>query len=209
MPCPNLPTMGGVKIRPELESRLGRRVVLDNDANCYAYGEWRAGAGQGSQHCCCLTLGTGLGMGVVLGGQLYHGSHGSAGELCYSPLGSGREVEDVVSGIGVSRRYNELTGAELDAAAIAELARAGDRDALTVWQEVGEALGFALAYTVNILDPEVVVLGGSLAGAWDLFDGPMQGVLESHAYNRQAFALRGSALGRQGAAIGAALLPGV
>jgi len=205
--CPNLPTMGGVKIRQELERRLGRPVVLDNDANCFVYGEWRAGAGKGADVCCGITLGTGFGMGLIIDGRIYRGSHASAGEVCYSPFTDGRQVEEVVSGSGVAARYQERTGAALDARQVARRAREGDQAAAAVWKEFGEALGFALSYAVNLLDPEVVVIGGSMAEARGLFDEAMREVLKRHAYDYQALRISASVLGKVAGAVGAALLP--
>ena len=206
VPCPNLPTLGGVDLQSELQRRLHHPVVMDNDANCYAYGEWRSGAGRGADTCCCLTLGTGLGMGIILRGELYRGRRGSAGELCYSPYQDGRSVEDIVSGPGISRRYEEMSGVEAGPPAIAAAARRGDDRAREVWREVGDALGFALAYAVNILDPEIVVLGGSLTRARDLFDPAMEAVLERHAYQRDGFQVKSAELDGHAAAVGAALL---
>jgi glucokinase len=203
--CPNLPTMGGVAIRAELEPRLGRAVVLDNDANCYALGEWRAGAGRGTRDCCCVTLGTGLGTGIILDGRLRRGAHGCAGEMCYSPYAE-LQVEEVVSGLGITRFYRERTGEELDAPQVAARARLGDPAAAAVWQGYGTALGCALCYAVNLLDPEVVVLGGGLTEAWDLFYPALWTVLERHAYDHRLVRLARAELGGLAGAVGAALL---
>ena len=207
VPCPNLPTMGGVRIRQELESRLGSAVVLANDANCFAYGEWGAGAGKGVDICCGVTLGTGFGMGVVVDGRIYRGSHRNAGEIWCAPFRDGRKVEEIVSGPGVAASYQERTGVAADASEVARRARAGDEVAAAVWQEFGEALGFALSYAVNVLDPGVVVIGGSMAAARDVFGGAMQAVLERHVYDYQSVKLVPAALGGFAGAVGAALLP--
>ncbi|MEW6753521.1 MAG: ROK family protein [Candidatus Latescibacterota bacterium] len=206
VPCPNLPTMGGVSIRAELEGRLGRPVVLENDANCYAWGEWRAGAGRGTRHCCCLTLGTGLGMGIILNGALHRGAHGSAGEVCYSPYAGGRQVEEVASGLGIARAYGERTGRQAGAVEVAQAARQGDEAAQEVWREFGTSLGFAICYAVNLLDPEVVVLGGGMVEAWDLFHPSLGAVVERHAYDSRLVRLVRAELGGLGGAIGAALV---
>ncbi|MFH1567021.1 MAG: ROK family protein [Gemmatimonadota bacterium] len=204
--CPNLPTMAGVRIREELESRLGRGIALDNDANCFAWGEWRAGAGRGTRTLCGVTLGTGIGMGIVIGGRLHRGRGGSAGEICYAPFREGRTVEDVVAGPAVAARYRERTGAAVEAREVAARARDGDPAAAAIWREFGEALGFGLCYAVNLLAPDAVVLGGSLAGARDLFEDAMKHLLQRHAYDYPSLRILPAELGAVAGAVGAAFL---
>jgi len=203
---PNLPTMSGMKLHQEMERQLGRSLVMDNDANCFVYGEWRAGAGRGTSVCCGITLGTGFGMGIVVDGRLYRGGHRDAGEIWCSPLGDGRKVEEMVSGTGVAARYGDSTGRSADARDIAQRAREGETEAVQVWREYGEALGFGLVYAVNILDPEVVVVGGSMAAALDLFGPALHGVLEKWAYDYPRLRIAPAALGSSAGAVGAALL---
>ena len=207
VPCANLPTMEGVDIRRELERGLGRAIALENDANCFVYGEWCAGAGKGTGICLGITLGTGIGTGLIINGGIYRGAHGFGGEICYSPFKDGRQVEDVVSGPRVSYRYRELSGDEVDAAEVARRAREGDGNAVAVWREFGEVFGYALTYEVNIIDPEVVVLGGSLVGGLDLFEEPMQEVLKKHAYYYEVVNIQTSVFGKMAGAVGAAMLP--
>jgi len=204
--CPNLPTMSGVNLHSELERHLGRAVVMDNDANCFTYGEWRAGAAQGTSVCCGITLGTGFGMGIIVDGRLYRGGHGDAGEIWRSPAGDGREVEDIISGDGLTAAYGASAGQSVDAQSVAQRAREGDAEAARVWQDYGVALGSALTYAVNVLDPEVVVVGGSMAAALDLFGPAMHEVLETFAYNYERLKVGPSVLGSAAGAVGASLL---
>lgn len=210
--CPNLPTMGGVPVQAELESRLGRQVAVDNDANCFACGEWRGGAGRGARTLCGITLGTGFGMGLIIEGVIYRGRRGSAGEICYSPYRDGLTVEDVVAGPAVVERYHQRSGgdreadADLEAKDVAQRAREGDETARQIWCEFGEALGFGLCYAANLLDPDVIVIGGSLAGAADLYEGTMKHVLQRHAYDYQALRIAAPELGAIAGAVGAAFL---
>jgi glucokinase len=205
--CANLPTMEGVKIRRELEGFLGRAIALENDANCFVYGEWSAGSGKGTGICLGITLGTGIGTGLIINGGIYRGAHGFGGEICYSPFRDGRQVEDVVSGLRVAQRYRELSGDDADAAEVARRAREGDDHAVSVWREFGEVFGYALTYEVNIIDPDIVVLGGSLSAALDLFEESMQEVLKKHAYYYDVVNIQLSAFGKMAGAVGAAMLP--
>lgn len=205
MASPNLPTMTGVRIGQELENALGRSVVLENDANCFAYGEWHAGAGKGMSVCCGVTLGTGLGMGIVMDGRIYRGSRGGAGEIWCSPYPDQRRVEEVVSGPGAEMLYRERTGRTVRAAEVAERARESEGGAIEVWRVFGEALGFALSYVVNVLDPEVIVIGGSVGTAYDLFAVPMMSVLERQAHDPQTIRIVPSSMGKVAGALGAAL----
>lgn len=205
--CPNLPAIAGVKIRPKLEKCLGQRIVLDNDANCFVYGEWRIGAGKGADTCCGITLGTGFGMGLIIAGRLHRGTHGGAGEICSSPFRDGRRIEEVVSGIGIAKHYQSRTGQLLDAGMVAQKACEGDENAVAVWQEFGEALGFALSYTVNVLDPEAVVIGGSAAAAWEWFFPAMHATLQRYAYDPTVLGVVPGSLGPLAGAVGAGMLP--
>ena len=146
-------------------------------------------------------------MGLIIHGQLYRGGHGSAGEICYSPFRDGREIEEVVSGMGIAKHYQERTGDQLEAAEVAQRARDGDEEGVEVWREFGDALGFGLSYTVNLLDPEVVVIGGSMVAAWDLFFPSLQATLKQYAYDYDMLKLTPASLGRVAGAIGAGLLP--
>ena len=204
--CPNLPTMTGARLPAALEGHLGLPVVTENDANCFAYGEWRWGAASGTSVCCGITLGTGFGLGIVIDGCLYRGGHRNAGEIWCAPLPEGRTVEDAVSGDGVVARYQERTGRVIEPAAIAQRARDGESDAVGVWGEYGEALGFALCYTANLLDPEIVVVGGTMAAARDLFDRSMKEVLKRHVYDIRKLKIVPAALGAVAGAVGAAQL---
>ena len=204
--CPNLPTMTGFSLGQELEQRLRRRVSLENDANCLAYGEWRTGVGKGAKILCGITLGTCFGLGTVIDGRIHRGSHGEAGEIGTSPYRQGQCVEDVASGLGIEAYYKQVTGQSFDARTIASLAQEGDDVAIKAWRTFGKAVGFELSYVVNVLDPEIVVMGGSIAAASNLFEGPMRGILKRNAYSYQRLRVTHASLGKFGGAVGAALL---
>lgn len=202
---PNLPTMTDYPLGKELSRRIGLPVRLENDAGCFILGEAERGAAQGARDCCGITLGTGFGLGVMLGGKLRRGAHGTAGEVWNCPFGEGI-FERGVSGTAVSRRYLDLTGTELDGAQVAERARAGDSAAVDVFRDFGGDLGRGLSWLINLLDPQVVVLGGSAAMAWDLFSGSMLAVVDRYRIGRNRTRIVRSALGERAALYGAARL---
>lgn len=177
---PNLPGWDRIAICEELTKRFGGRAYLMNDANACALAEWQFGAGRGCQSMIFLTMGTGMGAGLILDGRLYDGVTGSAGEVGHmrlapdGPIGFGKRgsFEGFCSGGGIAQiakqRVGECTGAsalkqvasgELTARRVGEAATAGDELALAIWSEVGTRLGEALAIFIDLLNPERVVIG--------------------------------------------------
>jgi len=203
----NLPSLHGFPIVARLRESLGKPVVLNNDGNCFGLAEARFGAGKGSRACCGLTLGTGLGCAVVLAGRLWNGPGGAAAEIWCSPY-RGRMIEDSVSGRGLSEAYALRSGRQESPARIAELARAGEEDALEAWHAFGRDLAVPVAYLCNIIDPDVVVLGGSLSKAFDLFQRSM--LMAAMPYvnrvNRERVKIVPAALGDAAGVLGAAAL---
>jgi glucokinase len=191
--APQLPGWDGVQLAQILSDGLGIRVVLENDANAAALGENRFGAGVGTVHMIYLTISTGVGGGIIIDGRIYHGATGAAGELGHVIVqpggarclcGERGHLEGYASGTGIAWRADELLAAgkapglarvkrekgELDADEVADAARAGDQDAVGLFEESGYYLGIAMADFVNIFNPEAIVLGGGVTvGAGDLF----------------------------------------
>ncbi len=185
---PNLPDdFRSFPLRKRLEESLKVPVVLDNDASAAALGEYHFGAGRGSKSLICFTLGTGIGGGIVLEGRLWRGATNAAGELghmCIDPEGpicgcGGRGcLEAFCSTQAILERaedfmarqpgsvLNELE--ELTPHTISQVARAGDRAAIKVWEETGRYLGVGIGNILNIFNPEVVVLSGGVSEAGDL-----------------------------------------
>jgi fructokinase len=173
----------GRPLRADLEQRLGRPVRLMNDANCFALSEAADGAGAGARVVFGVILGTGVGGGVVVEGRCLLGPNGIAGEWGHNPLPwpeadespgpacyCGRRgcIETYLSGPGMERDHAERTGQRLASRTIVVNAREGDAQALTTLQRYHDRLGRALASVVNILDPDVVVLGGGMSNLPDL-----------------------------------------
>jgi glucokinase len=203
---PNLPGFDGLNLRTELERRLDRPVHVDSDANLAGYGEFLLGAGRAFavDSLLILTLGTGVGCGIVLEGRIWHGMQGAAGESGHGPIipdgipcpcGARGCLEMYASATAIVRRARELgiaapadpslqgNGAPpLTASAIAQLAASGDERALQVFAEAGHALGLSLAHLVNALDLPLYVLAGGAAAAWPLFAPRMFSTLREGSY---------------------------
>ncbi|MFZ0541330.1 MAG: ROK family protein [Candidatus Sulfotelmatobacter sp.] len=188
----NLPGWENYPARAEIERRLGARVVLENDARVATFGEQWLGAARGVPNVAMLTLGTGIGGGIVLAGKIFHGMNGMAGEFGHvtlepegypCPCGNRGCAERYASASGLLRMAREavaggqapsLAGvasadAELGAKAIYNLAIQGDEPARRIFQSFGRYLGMLLADLVNVLNLEMYVIGGGASSAWDAF----------------------------------------
>jgi len=206
---PNLQGWRDVPLQRMLEERLGRAVVLENDANAAALGEWWKGAGAGSRHLVYVTVSTGVGGGLVLDGRLYRGASETAGEIGHvlvdpdGPVCScGRpgHLEGVASGPAIARWVSErlregqpsvLAGREsLSAREVAEAAERGDRLAQEAFQRAGRYLGLAVAGVLNLLNPEVVVIGGGVARAGRWLFAPLMEAARQASFQRPWRAVR-------------------
>jgi len=189
--APNLPSLQGYELAPALETALGRPVLLENDANAAALGEMWQGAARGCRTIICLTLGTGVGGGIILDGKLWRGADGSAGEIGHTTVepfggikckcGNTGCLEVYASATAIVRMTREaltqhpsllldsIAAHELTSEKICSAATAGDELALDVFQRVGVYLGIAMANLVNIFNPEMIVIGGGVSAAWELF----------------------------------------
>jgi glucokinase len=188
----NLPGFSEYPVHAEAEQRLGTRVLLDNDANVAALGEQWLGAARGVPNMAMITLGTGIGGGIVLDGTIFHGMNGMAGEFGHVtvepegyPCGCGNRgcAERYASATGIVRMAQEAIAAgeapslakaagadaEFSAKSIYNLAIQGDEAARRIFRRFGRALGIMMAGLVNILNLEMYVIGGGVASAWDAF----------------------------------------
>ena len=166
--CPNLPTMDFFPLRSAIEKEFNLPVFMNNDANAMMLGECVWGAGKGSSSVLGITLGTGFGCAIIMDRKIWVGATETAGEIWISPYRDGI-IEDIVSGGGISRLYERLSGFKVSAKEVATLAYGGDKIAKSVWEEFGKAVAFALSWSVNLLDPEVVIIGGSISNSMELF----------------------------------------
>jgi glucokinase len=175
----NLPNLAGFDMAGFIQHEFGAPLYMENDANCFALGEAMQGAGRGKALVVGVTLGTGFGCGIVIEGKILTGVTDNAGEVAYCPV-SGGTFDQMLSGSGVQRFYTRITGKEAPPAKeIGEMAERGDADALQTWCYYGAAVGTALGTISAILDPSIVVLGGSVARRLPLFRQPLETKLRS------------------------------
>jgi glucokinase len=199
---PNIPSLDSFELTPALTKALGRPVMLENDANAAAVGEMWQGAARGHQAIVCVTLGTGVGGGVILDGKLWHGANDSAGEIghmCVEPFGgvacscgSRGCLEVYASATAIVRMAREgrprhpsssLNATDdLTAETVFVAGTAGDALALEVFHRLGDYLGIGLANLINILNPEMIVIGGGVANGWELFERHMRHQVDEHAF---------------------------
>jgi glucokinase len=187
---PNLPGWSNYDVKGEIEQRLGTAVILENDANAAALGEQWLGAGRDFESMCMYTLGTGVGGGLVLNGEIWRGWNGMGGELGHCNVepeghacncGSYGCLEQYASATAVVRMTREalargtaselrqVADAALTAQVVYEQAIRGDGVAKQVFERVGRALGLAIANMVNTLNLPLYVIGGGVSSAWDAF----------------------------------------
>ncbi|MEW5949644.1 MAG: ROK family protein [Thermodesulfobacteriota bacterium] len=193
---PNLPGWENIPLAEIMETRLRRPVLVDNDADLIAFGEKWQGAGREYENFLCITLGTGVGGGLILRNEIWHGC-GTAGEIGHVTIdrhgarcncGNYGCLETVASATGLIRMAREGLGEgkegllaqrmasdpeALSARLIADLAGQGDQWALELFAELGKALGVAIASVMNLLCLDVIIIGGGVSDAWDLFIGPL------------------------------------
>lgn len=173
---PNLPGLTDVNLVQDLVERLHKKIVVENDANAAAFGEYCL-AGKPKTGLIYLGLGTGVGGGLILDGKPYLGHHGCAMEVGHIIVEPGGRLcgcgnlgcmEQYASASGVSLSYYKATQKERSAAEIADLARAGRGNAIKAYETAGETLAQALASILKVIDVQHVVIGGGMVGAWDL-----------------------------------------
>jgi glucokinase len=221
-----------IDFKSEMGRRLGVPVTIDNDANAACLAEARIGAARDAKHVVMLTLGTGVGGGLVLDGELYRGSYGTAGELghmsidedgppcqghctnrgCLEVLCSATGVLAAANAIADERPHGTLAaarsaGLDLDAHVVIEQARAGDVDARDVFRVVGRHLGVGIANYVNIFNPELVVIGGGISAAGEVLLEPARQEFQRRVLRSSASAkVVAAQLGNDAGVLGAAAL---
>jgi glucokinase len=227
---PNLHAVEGIPLKDELEPRIGVPLTVENDANAAAWGEFRFGAGSEVDHLVFVTLGTGVGGGVISHGVLLRGAQGAGGELGHVTIqatgprcacGNRGCLEALASGTAISRRARELASEKPNSALgrlaaerkilgedVTRLAREGDELALSVLEEAGRWLGIGLAGFVNIFNPEVVAVGGGVVAAGELIlkAAREEVYLRARPPSRDLAEIKEASLGSESGVLGAAAL---
>lgn len=228
----NVPGWKNVLLKKFLEKRLKAKVLIDNDVNLMALGEYRFGAGKGTKNLVCLTLGTGVGGGIILGGELYRGSSSVAGEIGHMPL-----KEDGLScncgSFGCLERYvgnrfivdeikNKIRAGKytlirklvkgnlslITPEVISCAAKRNDKLAVDFWQEIGKRIGITLSGVINLLNPERVIIGGGLANAGQILFKSIRDTVDKRALpiNKRTVKILKAKLGADAGIVGAAAL---
>jgi len=202
----NVPGWKNVNLKEMLEHKVKLPVFIDNDANLMAFAESRYGAAKGHNDCVCVTMGTGIGGGIIIDGKIYRGANFAAGEIGHisidekGPLcacgskgcierfvGNRYILESAIRKLRggakssvlkqINGRYSNLTLEMLNKAA-----RQKDPFAMIIWQEVGHYVGVLLASVVNLLNPEIIVIGGGVANVGSLILDPIRKVVKERAF---------------------------
>ena len=215
----NLPAFEGYALRDDIEKRLGTTVVLENDANAAALGEKWIGAGKGVDDLVLLTLGTGIGGGIIAGGRVLHGHAGMAGEIGHvtvvpdgNPCGCGNRgcLEKHASATAISGMAKVIgLGADLTSEQVYKLAVAGDEKARRIFEAMGRYLGIALATLVNIFNFPLYLLSGGPLPAWEFFAPAMleEARWRSFTFRHAETKVEKAILGNEAGLFGAAYLP--
>lgn len=172
----NIPSWQKVPLRDEIERRYGLPARINNDANAFAVGELYFGNGRGHRDLVGITLGTGLGAGVVIDGHLYTGANCGAGEIGNIPYRDAT-LECYCSGAFLQRESG------VDGEVLYARACSGDRRAEELIGSLGEALGDAILFVLYAYDPEIIVLGGSVSQAFPMFEKPMRDRLKTYKFS--------------------------
>ena len=221
----NVPGWEDVALTALLEEWTGLPAAIDNDANAMAYAEWLFGAGHEGVNVVCVTLGTGVGGGLILDRKLYRGSRLGAGEIGQMTIdpkgvpgqyGNFGALEKYVGHLQIAQRAKELyreagltkTEEECSPIGLEKSARAGDTIAAKVWAEVGFAIGITLCDIVWLLNPDRIVIGGGVARAGEYVFGPIQRVIEERTMKifHEGLTIGPAKLGNDAGIIGSAAL---
>jgi glucokinase len=229
---PNLPGWENFNVRAQIARRLNAPFLLENDANAAALGEKWIGSGRNVNHLCFLTMGTGIGGGLIFDGKIWHGASGMAAELGHVTLypegrlcacGNKGCLEAYAAASAVVKAAQEIlqagtaseglrklaaSGLKLTSARVYELAKENDVSAQEIYRQVGRALGIAIANFIAIFDIDTFVLGGGAVDAWDMFEKSMfeEVATRSYVWRNDPRKILKSSLGSQAGVFGAAYL---
>ncbi len=227
---PNIPGWINVPVAKIMEDEFQIPTRLDNDVRCAALGELNFGAGKGCENLICITVGTGIGSGLIINGKLVRGASNAAGEIghikmttgegplcgcgdygCFEAYASGPSIvsmaKEYLSG-GKSAKYKEMATEELSPYVVAQAALQGDVVAKRIYTKMGELIGLGLTSVINLLNPEKIIIGGGVADAGDILFDPIIETIQKRAMPIQKAAVKvvKAELGNSAGVIGASLL---
>ena len=228
--APNIPGWIDVPIANMIEEEFNIPTRVDNDVRCAALGELNFGAGQGCENLICITVGTGIGSGLIVNGKLVRGASNAAGEIghiklqmhdgpicgcgdtgCMEAFASGPSIvamaENYIAG-GKSTKYRELANPEITPYIVYEAAKAGDPVAKRIFAIMGEYIGIGLASVINLLNPEKVIIGGGVAASGDFLMDSIKETVKKRAMKiaGETVEIVPAQLGNTAGVIGASLL---
>ena len=214
---PNIPGWKEVKLKSILNKKLRLPIFLDNDANLMCLAEYKLGAGKLFKNVVCLTLGTGVGGGIIIDGKLYRGSSSLAGEIGHMPInekgprctcGGFACLETYIGNNRIIKEARRLFKRNISLEELSFLAKKQNNKAKAFWSKVAEHLGIALAGVVNLLNPDCIVIGGGVAGAGSILFDKVRETITKRAMSVQAkhVKLFKARLGNDAGVIGAAIL---
>ena len=214
---PNIPGWREVGICKIIKSRTGINCFVDNDANLMALAECRLGAAKDGRNVVCLTLGSGIGGGIIIEGELYRGSGSLAGEIGHIPVNMKGPICNC-GGIACAERYignthilkmaNAIFGKDISLEEASLLASSGNKKAVKLWRQVGNYLGVALAGVINLLNPDTIVIGGGVSEAGDILFDSVRAVVNKRAMPvvKDFVKIKKALLGTKAGIVGAGLL---
>lgn len=214
---PNIPGWKRVSLKYILERKLKFPVFIDNDANLMSLAEYRLGAAKGLRNVVCLTLGTGVGGGIVIDGKLYRGSSGAAGEIGHIPINENGPrcncggiacLEAYIGNKKIIKEARGLFGKDISLEQVSLLAKRKNKKAISMWSEVGRQLGVALTGITNLLNPDAIVIGGGVAQAGKVLFDRVRKTIAERAMSVQAKQVKvlRAKLGNNAGLLGAAIL---
>lgn len=214
---PNIPGWKEVNLKIILKQRLKLPVFLDNDAKVMALAEYKLGAAKGFKNVVCLTIGTGVGGGIIVDGNIYRGRDNAGGEIGHLPInekgpkcncGGIACLEAYIGNKRIISQAKKIFRRNISLEELSLLAKRHNKEALALWLKVGFHLGRALVATINLLNPECIVIGGGIAGAGKILFDNLRKIITAQAMSVQAGQLKifKAKLGNDAGLIGAAIM---
>ncbi len=214
---PNIAGWKNVKLVKILAAKLKLPVFIDNDANMMTLAEYRLGAARGARNAVCLTLGTGVGGGIIIEGRIFRGSINAGGEIGHMPVnekgpkcncGGQACLETYIGNKVILEKARKIFGKNITLEETSRLAAKGERRAKKLWQGVGKCLGITLSAIVNLINPDRIIIGGGVAKAGSVLFDSVKNTIKERAMPVQAAHVKifKAILGNDAGMIGAAIM---